>query len=222
MKGQIDAYLDCVSPYSYFGFVYLIRNRAILTSHDVEVNLIPVFLGGINRATGNKPPGSLPARGAYLQWDLLRAKIAFGRPQLTTPSFFPNLTLLPQRAMVFVKDNYPESKVVAMYNELWVAMWEQSIDISKVDALTEVFSRHFQQEDVIKILEAADTTEIKEKLNENTRTALERGAFGCPYMWIRNQDGKEEPFFGSDRFHYVWDFLSIPRNQVAPLDKPHL
>jgi hypothetical protein len=27
-----------------------------------------------------------------------------------------------------------------------------------------------------------------------------QGAFGCPWFWVTNSEGKSEPFFGSDRY----------------------
>lgn len=42
--------------------------------------------------------------------------------------------------------------------------------------------------------------EWKDKLLANTQKALDLGAFGAPWMWVRNGEGKEEPFFGSDRY----------------------
>lgn len=37
MGGKIDAYLDCVSPYSYYALLYLQKNRKALASYGVEV-----------------------------------------------------------------------------------------------------------------------------------------------------------------------------------------
>lgn len=55
---------------------------------------------------------------------------------------------------------------------------------------------------------AATEKEWKDKLLENTSKALELGAFGAPWMWVQNKDGKEEPFFGSDRYVF---FLFVER-----------
>lgn len=61
------------------------------------------------------------------------------------------------------------------------------------------------------ILTAAANPEIKAQLAANTEKVVkEQGAFGCPWFWVRNAQGKEEPFFGSDRFHYMWRFLELP------------
>ena len=50
------------------------------------------------------------------------------------------------------------------------------------------------------ILKAASEMEWKDKLLANTQKALDLGAFGAPWFWVRNGEGKEEPFFGSDRY----------------------
>ena len=46
----------------------------------------------------------------------------------------------------------------------------------------------------------ANNAMYKQRLNDNTKEALERGAFGCPWFWVCNSKGEEEPFFGSDRY----------------------
>lgn len=64
-----------------------------------------------------------------------------------------------------------------------------------------------------------------------------QGAFGCPWFWVTNREGKGEPFFGSDRyvaplldeafypigassrFHFMWEFLDLPWQDVKLLSK---
>lgn len=101
--------------------------------------------------------------------------------------------------MSYVKDVYPQDKYEASFRELWVAMWEQGMDISKPELIAETLSRHFSADEVKRITEGANTAEYKKKLSENTQKALDLGAFGCPWFWVRNDKGEEEPFFGSDR-----------------------
>ena len=49
-------------------------------------------------------------------------------------------------------------------------------------------------------MKAAEEKEWKQKLLANTKKVLDQGAFGAPWIWVRNGEGKEEPFFGSDRY----------------------
>jgi glutathione S-transferase kappa 1 len=101
--------------------------------------------------------------------------------------------------MVFAKATFAREQYEAAFGELWVGMWEQGLDVSKPELLAEVLGRHFEKEDVKRILEAANTAEWKQRLLDNTQRALEKGAFGAPWFWVRNGSGEEEPFFGSDR-----------------------
>jgi 2-hydroxychromene-2-carboxylate isomerase len=79
-------------------------------------------------------------------------------------------------------------------------MWEHGVDVSKPELLAEVLGKRFDTQQVHDILEKAKAAEYKEALNRNTKEALDRGAFGCPWFWVRNAKGEEEPFFGSDRY----------------------
>lgn len=103
--------------------------------------------------------------------------------------------------MTYVKDKYPKAKFEDAFQELWVAFWEQSSDISQVDVLQKVLARHFSDDDVKEILEATKSPEYKQKLLDNTQKAVDLGAFGAPWMWVKNGKGEEEPFFGSDRYY---------------------
>jgi len=55
-------------------------------------------------------------------------------------------------------------------------------------------------EDVKGIIAAAQTQDVKDLLTQATQEALDRDAFGAPWLWVRNDAGEEEPFFGSDRY----------------------
>lgn len=72
----------------------------------------------------------------------------------------------------------------------------------------------FEAGQVDEILAKATEKEWKDRLLANTKDALEKGAFGAPWLWVRNGEGKEEPFFGSDRFHFIWRFLGVEFRDV--------
>ncbi|KAK3111671.1 hypothetical protein LTR53_012839 [Teratosphaeriaceae sp. CCFEE 6253] len=209
---SIECYIDCVSPYSYYAFVFLKRNRALLESHGVTVEFIPVFLGGINVGTGNKPPGELPAKAAYSTFDSKRAQQYFGL-SFTTPSFFPILSLRPQRSLIYVQATYPRET----YENLWLAcfeaMWNAHLDLSVPDNMLVALRRAFPDSprDVEAVVAAAGDAGVKAQLTANTEHAFkDLGAFGAPWCWVTGAEGKGEPFFGSDRWHFMWTFLGLP------------
>lgn len=80
-------------------------------------------------------------------------------------------------------------------------MWSEHVNITVLELLTESLeqTRFFSKSEIETIVKAASEQEWKDKLSANTKLVLERGAFGAPWHWVRNGEGKEEPFFGSDR-----------------------
>jgi glutathione S-transferase kappa 1 len=141
----------------------------------------------------------LPAKGAYSKYDSARAKQYFGLDNVETPSFFPILSLFPQRALGYVKEAFPQLYTAA-FVDVYEAMWQQGKDVSKPESLAKTLGKRFSEEQVRKILDSANSPEYKQRLNDSTKAALDHGAFGCPWFWVRNFRGEEEPFFGSDRY----------------------
>lgn len=102
--------------------------------------------------------------------------------------------------MIYIKRTYPRERFETTFLSLWEWMYHKNIDISKPEQLAELLKTHNYSDHEIKaILEAAKSPEYKEALTADTQTALDRGAYGAPWFWVRNKEGKEEPFFGSDR-----------------------
>lgn len=94
-------------------------------------------------------------------------------------------------------------------------MWKRQLDISKPEHLTTALRRVFPEEKVQDILTGASNPEIKAELTAVTEKVVkEQGAFGCPWFWVKNAQGQEEPFFGSDRFHYMWRYLGLPFEDI--------
>jgi len=221
MGGHIDCYLDCASFYGTIAFNYLLKNRTLLAGHDVDVEFHPVFLGGINVGSGNKPPWSLPAKAKYGQFDGDRAKKYHNMEKISAPDFFPPLTLLPQRALCFIKANHPNTTFEKTWARFFDAMWIDHINITVPADLASVLAgtKLYSEQEVEAIMKATQEKEWKDKLLANTQKVLDQGAFGAPWFWVRNAEGVEEPFFGSDRFHFMWEFLGIPWQDIAIIPK---
>ena len=226
MPGKILAHLDCASPYSYFALIHLRRIRPILAAQKITIDIIPVFLGGINHATGNQPPSNLPAKAKYGPYDLRRACEHFGTMSLTSPPFFPMVSLLPQRSMCVVKAKYPPDLFERIFERLWVAVFSQHVDLAQPDNMKAVLLQggELTVDQIDEVLRLAGTKEVKAQLNENTRKCIEEyGAFGAPWLWVIRTDesGKEvlaEPVFGSDRWAYVYKLLNVPFEDVKLME----
>jgi 2-hydroxychromene-2-carboxylate isomerase len=182
---------------------------------------------------GNIPPWKLPAKAKYSEYDRKQAVRYFGIPDFQAPSFFPILSLLvrlffsvslcrnlsrpillfvilkqkkPQRAITYIKATYPPSRFEETFGLFWKWLFYQHHDLSK----PEIFARLLQDDagysasEVQDILAAANDKKWKDALLARTQEALDRGAFGAPWLWVMREDseGKEEEsamFFGSDR-----------------------
>ena len=100
---------------------------------------------------------------------------------------------------MYIKEHYTAKKFESSFLELWKCLWREHKDISKPDQLAEALARHFSREEVDHILTKANTSKYKQALKQKTDFVVEQGAFGAPWYFVRNFQGKTEPFFGSDR-----------------------
>lgn len=101
--------------------------------------------------------------------------------------------------MLYIKDNFDPSRYEDQFEELWVAYWRDHIDLSKPESMAECLGRHFNKDEVSRIMEGGTSQKYKKLLTDETAYLVSKGAFGAPWFLVRNKDGKEEPFFGSDR-----------------------
>lgn len=170
--------------------------------------------------SGNKPPWTLPAKAAYGKFDLRRTIQHFRvDPNFSSPSFFPILSVGVQRAMLAVQDRHEAE----MFEKCFLSTWEwtflKHVDISKLENLKAMLAEHFDEKEVEEVMRLMGTKPYKEKLTKNTEEALAKGAFGAPWFWMRNVEGKEEPLFGSDRFAYMYRFMGMDFEDLRPLEK---
>ncbi|KAK3692095.1 thioredoxin-like protein [Podospora appendiculata] len=221
MGGRIDVYLDIVSLYSYIAYLDLLKNRALLSAHSVEVEFHPVFLGAINAGSGNKPPWTLPAKALYGAHDARRSVARHPGLTIQTPDdlMAVAMTVLPLRALHHIKRTRPSQTYEATLHALMRTFWSgaPTADLSQPTNLGAALSPLFAPAEVDEILAAAGSPEMKEALKAATREALDRGAFGCPWLWVTDSRGHGEPFFGSDRFHFIYKFLGLPYQDVTLL-----
>ncbi|KAB5558057.1 hypothetical protein GE09DRAFT_99126 [Coniochaeta sp. 2T2.1] len=240
MGGKIEAYVDLASLYSFIAFVELQRVRDTLKSHDVEVDFHPVFLGAINHGSSNKPPWTVPAKAAYgWKYDGTRSLARAGLSGLSPPKdlFVNGMTVLPLRALTFIKAKYPRQTYETAFLYLYYCFWSPpNVLLSDPANLTKALcdarvgfkgpeskgeeedtARLFDLHQVDEIIQATQTKGMKDAVRDRTQEALDRGAFGAPWIWATNEAGKSEPFFGSDRFHFVYTFLGLPFRDVTLL-----
>lgn len=250
MGGRIDFYTDLNSIYGYFGFVHLLRHLEALGSHGVEVDFHAVYLPDLQQRSGNRVIWTVEARQAWLEnYELPRSKRDFGVAEANPPEgnlnnlFKVGQTQLPLRALLAIKELYPTAVYHASWHWLYRCFWtpppqcikdeiplrkalmDMPRDAASCDAgAKDDGPRRFSAAEVDEILALAKQQEIKHELRKNTDDALKQGAFGAPWMMVRNSAGAVEPFFGSDRFSQIYEFLGLPYSPLTllPSAKPNL
>ncbi|KAI0430392.1 thioredoxin-like protein [Xylaria sp. FL1042] len=243
MRGHIDCYTDLNSIYGYFGFVHLLEHVSSLRAHGVSVDFHPVYLPDLQARSGNRVIWTVKARQDWLEkYELPRSKRDFGVAEANPPDgdlnnlFKVGQTQLPLRALLAIKKMYPAAVYNAAWRWLYRCFWtppQQSIKdeaplrealmTMPVDPSGDVKSnesRQFSAADIDKIMVLAKDQKTKEELRKNTDTALRQGGFGAPWMMVRNSSGVVEPFFGSDRFAQMYEFLGLPYSPLKLLPPP--
>lgn len=190
MSKSIEFFYDYVSSYSY------LANHEVGRLEGVEVHYRPFFLGAVMKATGNRPPGSVPAKGAYLVRDLKRWADRYGIG-FKFNSVFPQNTLTALRLALVAMER---GEFQLLHQELFEAMFVDDRDLSDPDTLREILSSSGLDADAC--LADADGEPVKAALKANTEEAIGRGAFGAPTIFVG-----EEMFFGNDRFDFVLEAL---------------
>eukprot|EP01102_Stenamoeba_stenopodia_P016474 TRINITY_DN5762_c0_g1_i1.p1 TRINITY_DN5762_c0_g1~~TRINITY_DN5762_c0_g1_i1.p1 ORF type:complete len:223 (-),score=39.03 TRINITY_DN5762_c0_g1_i1:57-641(-) len=135
---RIEFFYDTVSPWSYIAYELLSRYHQCYPNR-FSLELRPFYLGGVMKLSGNNPPGSIPAKGAYMMKDLERTAkyIGLGGGPIKLPSAFPVNTIFAQRLLLVVSHRQPQL-VGPLSQRLWNAYWQRDIDISKPENIAKI------------------------------------------------------------------------------------
>lgn len=103
------------------------------------------------------------------------------------------------RSMLVVKDRFPKEQYERAFESLWEFYWQEHRDVSKVEVMRECLGQFFNSDEVADVLQKATEPKYKKMLVDQTALVVKKGAYGCPWFIVKNKEGKEECFFGSDR-----------------------
>lgn len=198
MRRTLEFFFDYVSPTSWLAY-----DLARRTAGAAGAQLVyrPVFLGAIMQATGNRPPGMVAAKDAYMTRDLQRCAAHLGIDIHMNPAF-PFNTRPALRATIGLGEGTQEQ--AAFRTACFEAAWGQPdpLDLGQSGVLAEIAARC--QLDPSRIEALATDAENKQQLRANTDEAIARGAFGAPSFFVG-----DELFFGHDRLDYAGRALAM-------------
>ena len=202
MAGKLEFFFDIVSPTAYLAWFLA---PGVADRSGAELVLRPMFLGGVMQGAGNQPPGTVPAKGAYLGQDLRRCARYHGLPFHSNPAF-PFNTLPILRAAHGLAGE-PE----AQYRLLDAAFrhaWGQPDPKNLGEASARAAMYEAEGLDGVRLEALANDPANKDSVKATTEEAVERGVFGAPTFFVG-----DEMFFGHDRLDYAERAL---KGEVAP------
>ncbi|EEH10214.1 conserved hypothetical protein [Histoplasma capsulatum G186AR] len=212
MGAKIETYLDC--RYSQFSWEESMLAQAIHLPGQTQRRQNTANL------TVNEHPGISKSQTWFLHHSSPPSQFWYTLSPLSPPSGWIQVSSPPQRVATYLKANYPRDRFEKTFLLYWTYMFYRHIDLSKPENMTALLREEkYSDVEIETIMKGAQTPEGKKALADRTKEALDRGAFGAPWFWVTNAQGKAEPFFGSDRFHYMWQFLGIPFQDVEIIAK---
>jgi 2-hydroxychromene-2-carboxylate isomerase len=198
---RLNFYFDFLSPFSYFAWTKIASNK------DLIIDYKPVALGPLLNHWGIKGPGEIEPKREFLLKQCLRYA-AKNNIDFTTPKTHPFNSLYALRLALKSTAGDLQGEVI---KTLWLAGWQQRIDMGEPDELLRVLREAGLPAD--ELYEKSFTKEAKVELKANIQEAIGFGAFGVPSMVVDN-----ELFWGNDA---VEDMLNYAKG-IDPLDREKL
>jgi|TARA_B100001057_G_scaffold178564_1_gene179362 2-hydroxychromene-2-carboxylate isomerase len=196
---KIDFYFDFASPNAYLSHKVM---QIIKEKHQVDLNYVPVLLGGIFKATNNKPPMEqffgVMNKNEYQSIEMQRFIERHNIDSFQMNPYFPVISLQIIRGAVAADmDGYLEEYI----DKVLVHMWEEPKKMDDPEVIKAAFEESgFDSE---KLMAQIQDPIIKAKLISNTEQAVERGVFGIPTFFI-----DDEIYFGKDTIWMIEEILS--------------
>ncbi|HUL58036.1 MAG TPA: 2-hydroxychromene-2-carboxylate isomerase [Anaeromyxobacteraceae bacterium] len=188
---ELEFFYDFVSPYSYLAST---RVAALAERQAANLRWRPFLLGGVFKATGNRAPIEVEAKGRHMWIDLQRWAKRLGVP-LVRPDPFPVASILALRSALEAER---QGKLVPFTHAVYRAYWGEGRDISQPDLLAQLAASVGLDGPAV----VAAAPQHKEALARQTQDAVDRGAFGAPTFFVGG-----EMFVGNDRLELVEDAL---------------
>lgn len=189
MARTIELYLDFISPYAYLAWTQL---HALAERHEAVVEPRPILFAALLNANATKGPAEIPAKREWVFQDTFRRARYAGVPFAPPPAHPFNPLLALRVASVDMDAAARRLTIDALYEATW-AGGPGVTDPAVVGALLAEVGLP-----AAALLEAAATSEVKERVRARTDEALARGVFGVPTMFA---EGKL--FWGYDAFDHL-------------------
>ena len=189
MIKSFDFFFDFTSPYSYLAHKQV---RNIEHQYKIEINYMPILLGGLLKLAEIKVPAFIPSKAKFMIKDCklfaekLNIKFKFN-------SYFPIQSLNLMRGVLIARK---ENKTSLYVDKFFDACWKDGLNLNDQKIINKILEDlNFNSKIFIsKISEQ----KIKNELKKRTNDAFLKGVFGAPSFIINNK-----MFWGQDRLEFV-------------------
>jgi len=196
---DVEFHFDFGSPNAYLAHRVI---PGIETRTGVRFTYVPVLLGGVFKATGNRSPmeafAGIRNKLEYERLETQRFLRRHGITDYVRNPFFPVNTLRIMRGAVAAQiDGGLAAYVDTVFHHMWV-------EPKKLDE-PEVIRAALDQSglDGARMLSRIEDAEVKSRLIANTEQSVARGSFGSPTFFVG-----EEMWFGKDRLRDVEEAIA--------------
>lgn len=180
----VTFFYDLGSPYAY-----LAADRVDeLFDVSIDVDWVPVLLGGIFRQTGRSSWAQTPARDDGIQ-EIAQRATTYGMPTFTYPDPWPNDGLKVMRVAAWAHSAGAGRRFARAAFEV---QFGDGLALSEPENIE--LAAHRAGLDPAFALASADDQLVKDTLRENTQAALDVGVQGVPTVLVG-----EELFWGDDQ-----------------------
>jgi 2-hydroxychromene-2-carboxylate isomerase len=191
---EIEFHFDFGSPNSYLAHRVIpeIEKRT-----GARFRYVPILLGGVFKATGNRSPAEafrdIPSKRAFMELETRRFLARHGITDFQRNPWFPVNTLALMRGAVAAQhEGCFERYVEVIFHNLW----SEPKKMDEPEIIRSVLEENGF--DAGRLLERAQSPEVKQELVRNTEASVARGSFGSPTFFVG-----EEMFFGKDQLRDV-------------------
>lgn len=185
---EIEFLYDFGSPNAYLVHKVL---PALAKRTQSKVSYVPILLGGVFKATNNQSPiyafAGVKNKLQY-QYKEIERFVAHHEIAYNMNPHFPVMTIGVMRGAVYAQD---KPWYHAYLDTVFDAMWVEGQKMDDPDVIARVLSAADLPAN--QIMAATQTPQIKQALIASTETAVNRGVFGAPTMFVG-----DEMFFGKD------------------------
>ena len=191
---NVEFHFDFGSPNAYLSHLVI---PGIQQRTGALFDYVPVLLGGVFKLTGNRSPAESLAgiknKSEYQGLETQRFIERHGITRFRRNPFFPVNTLVLMRGAVAAKRIGVFERYV---DEIYRYMWSEPKKLDDPAVLHAALAE--SDLDIGRLLNLAQTQDVKGELLDNTQRSVERGTFGSPTFFVG-----EQIFFGKDRLRDV-------------------